>query len=399
MRRAVLPLYALLLLETMVWIAIVPLAPTFAERLLLSPVETGALLASASFATVVVAFPAGLLADRLGARAFTIGSAVVFTLSTVGQGLAGDFWTLLVARAAFGIAFGVAWTAGLAWLADSAPPQPRARALGATVAISGLGFTAGPAFAGLLADRFDIGVPFLVIGAVGAVVTAALLLSDPGTSLERTQRPLLGTLRAARRDELVLGGVALLMLLGFVSGGVNLLVPLHLRANGVSAGAIGLVFSAASGLFTVVSAVVARLGERAVSLKTGGVSALLLGLSILLLVASGSTAAAVAFVLLRAPFWAVMDTIVYPLGAAGAHRASLGRGAVMGLINLAWGVAATVGPLAAGALAQSAGERWGYGMLIASCAATGTWMLSRSRTTSAANEPEQPAATIPRRVG
>src|SRR5438094_360955 len=205
-RRAVLPLYALLLLETMVWIAIVPLAPTFAERLSLSPVETGALLASASFATVVVAFPAGLL------------------------------------------------------------------------------------------------------------------LSGPGASLERPQRPLLGTLRAVRRDEFVLGGLALLMLLGFVSGGVNLLVPLHLRANGVSAGAIGLVFSAASGLFTVVSAVVARLGERAVSLKTGGVSALLLGLSILLLVASGSTAAAVAFVLLRAPFWAVMDTIVYPLGAAGAHR-------------------------------------------------------------------------------
>src|SRR3989442_5898393 len=128
----------------MVWIGIVPLAPTFAERLSLSPVETGALLASASFATVVVAFPAGLLADRLGARAFTIGSAVVFTLSTVGQGLAGDFWTLLVARAAFGIAFGVAWTAGLAWLADSAPPQPRARALGATGAISGLRVPAGP---------------------------------------------------------------------------------------------------------------------------------------------------------------------------------------------------------------------------------------------------------------
>lgn len=392
MRRVVLPLYALILLETLVWVAIVPLAPTFAEKLSLSKVETGAILASASFATLLVAFPIGLLADRVGARALTIASAGLFTLSCLGQGLAGDFWSLVVARSAFGIALGAVWTAGLAWLADSTS-HLRASALGATVTTAGIGFTAGPAFAGLLADRFGVGVPFLAIAAAAAVVTAALLLWDPGRSLARSRRPLLATLAGVRRDALVLGSLALMLLLGFVSGGVNLLVPLHLSANDVSAGAIGLAFSAASGLYSVVSAVVVRLGARAVTLRTGGATSLAFGLSILLLVASGSTAAAVGFLLLRAPFWATMDTIVYPLGAAGARSAMLGRGAVMGLLNLVWGVAATVGPLLSGALAQAAGERWAYGLLIVACAATGAWMLSADRAL-AERELEQPATTL-----
>jgi len=89
---------------------------------------------------------------------------------------------------------------------------------------------------------------------------------------------------------------------------------------------------------------------------------------------------------LPAPFQATKDTILYPLGAAGAHRASLGRGAVMGLLNLLWGVAATIGPLASGAAAEAAGERWTFGLLVACCAVTGAWMLSAQR-------PSRPSGT------
>ena len=88
MRRSVLPIYALILLETLVWIAMVPLAPTFADEFGLNGVETGMILAAASLAALVVAFPLGVLADRLGARRVTIASAVLFTLATLGQGLA-----------------------------------------------------------------------------------------------------------------------------------------------------------------------------------------------------------------------------------------------------------------------------------------------------------------------
>jgi MFS family permease len=374
MRRTAFALYGLILLETVVWVALVPLAPTFARQLGLSKLETGAVLASASFATVVVSLPIGLLADRIGARALTIASAVVLTGSCVGQGLAADFWSLLVSRAAFGLAFGAVWTVGAAWLAETAHAS-RATALGVTVTVSGLGFALGPAFAGLVGDRFGVGVPFLACAGAAAVATAFLLATPAGGNAARERRRLPATLAGARRETLVVGSLALIMLVGFVGGGVNLLVPLHLRSNGVSAGSTGLLFSAAAGVFTLVSALVARVGARAATLRNGGLWALGLALSLLIVVGSGATVAAVAFVLVRAPFWAAMDTILYPLGAAGAERASLGRGAVLGVINLAWGAAATVGPLVAGAVAQAAGERAAYVLLAGASAATALWLM------------------------
>jgi ubiquinone/menaquinone biosynthesis C-methylase UbiE len=70
-----------------------------------------------------------------------------------------------------------------------------------------------------------------------------------------------------------------------------------------------------------------------------------------------------------------MDTIIYPLAAAGAHRSALGRGAVMGLVMLGWAAASTVGPILAGAIADAAGDRAAYAVMIAFCALIGLWLL------------------------
>jgi NNP family nitrate/nitrite transporter-like MFS transporter len=393
MRRVLLPLYALIFLETLVWIAIVPLGPTFADELSLSKFETGMLLSVASLAALVVSFPLGLLSDRVGARSVTVGSACLFTLATLGQGVAEDFWSLLVARAAFGVAFGAMWTAGLAWLGDAMPAHRRASALGATVTVTGLGFTVGPAFAGLLSDSFGTGAPFVLVALAGAAVTAGLIVSRPVATETVERQPLRQMLRAARADELVLGGVVIMALIGFVSGGVNLLVPLQLEENDVSAGEIGVLFSAASVVYTVVSGAIARLGARAVSLRVAGTAALATGLAICLLVASGSTLAAAGFILLRAPFWAAMDTIGYPLAAAGAHRASLARGAVMGLLTLGWGLSSSISPLTSGALASAVGERAAFAALAAACVLGGLWMLAAHRAPARAGLEEPTAAS------
>jgi SAM-dependent methyltransferase len=132
-------------------------------------------------------------------------------------------------------------------------------------------------------------------------------------------------------------------------------------------------------VYTVVSAIVARLGERSATLRVGGISALLTGLTIVLVLISPSTVAAVAFVLLRAPPWSTMDTIIYPLAAAGAHRSALGRGSVMGLVMLGWAAASTVGPILAGAIADSAGDRAAYAVMLAFCVLIGLWLLHAAR--------------------
>jgi MFS family permease len=379
MRRSVAPIYALIFLETLVWIAMVPLAPTFADQLGLSGVETGFILAAASLAALVVAFPLGLLADRLGARQVTIASACLFTLATFGQGVAEEFWSLLLARLVFGVAFGALWGAGASWLSDSLTEESRAGALSAAATVAGLGFTTGPVFGGVLADRYDTGTPFLVAGVAAALGTVFLVVAAPAAAATPPRQRLRDMLDIARRDELVLAGIAIIVLIGLVGGGVNLLVPLQLRENGVSAGEIGLLFSAASAIYTVVSAVVARLGSRSATLRVGGAAALLTGLSIFLVLGSGSTLAAVAFILLRAAPWSTMDTIIYPLAAAGAHRSGLGRGSVMGLLTVGWAAASSVGPPLAGGIADVFGDRAAYGVMIACCAAAGSWLLLADR--------------------
>jgi SAM-dependent methyltransferase len=74
-----------------------------------------------------------------------------------------------------------------------------------------------------------------------------------------------------------------------------------------------------------------------------------------------------------------MDTIIYPLASAGAHRSSLGRGSVMGLVMLTWGAASTVGPLLAGALADTAGDRAAYAAMMFFCALGGAWLVRPGR--------------------
>jgi MFS family permease len=387
LRRIVAPIYALFLLETLTWIAMVPLAPTYADEFGLSGVETGAILAAASLAALVAALPLGVLADRFGARGVTLASACLFAIATLAQGLAGGFWTLLLARAVFGAAFGALWAAGASWLSNLLVPERRAAALAATTTVAGLGFTIGPVFAGVVADRYETGTPFVVLAIAGAAVTLALFTVPPAQAADVEEQSLREVLRVVRRDELVLAGIAIIVLIGLVGGGVNLLVPLQLKSNGVSAGEIGLLFSLASAVYTVVSAVVARLGERSATLRVGGIAALLTGLTIVLPLGSASTVAAVAFVLLRAPPWSAMDTIIFPLAAAGAHRSALGRGSVLGLVMLGWAAASTVGPLLAGAIADVAGDSAAYAVMIVFCAAVGLWLLHAGRPAPATTQP------------
>jgi ACDE family multidrug resistance protein len=377
-RKATLPFYAIAFLSEVVWMAIVPLAPTYADRLALSEVETGVVLAAAGFATLVVSLPIGILADRIGTRRLTLASAALVATSSLGQGLAVDFWSLLVSRVAFGVALGAIWTAGLAWIADAVPDRRDPSALGVPVTVAGLGIMTGPVFAGGLASAFGVRAPFFVLAAAAAVATIALARAG-GHETTFRHEPLLQTLRVARRNRIVLASCVVMVLIELTNGGVNLLAPLALRREGFSSGRIGLVFSASSLVFVAASLILTRLGGRAVSLRVVGVAALLYGATILVVVGGTSSALIVAFMLLRSPFWGTLSTLSYPLGALGAERADIGRGAVMGLLNLVWGAASTVGPVIAAGIAQAAGERWAFAVLVVLATGTGAWLVASDR--------------------
>jgi predicted MFS family arabinose efflux permease len=343
-------------------------------------VQTGALLAAPGIAIVAVSLPIGLLTDRVGARRLTVASAVMLVLTCLAQGLAPGFEALLVSRVLFGVSMGAIWTAAVALLSTSSTGSARTAALGGTMTTAAAASVTGPALAGALADAFGLRVPFLLMAALALVPTVLVALERGEASVDtHRRRPLAETLTVARREPAMLGAITLMLLVGVVNGSVNLLAPLELRGNGLSAGEIGLWFSISSVVFFLGTIAATRLGRSRDLLLLGGVAAACYGAWLVVPLSSGATTALLVFLVARAPFWATCSTLAYPLGGVGASRTAAGHGAVMGLLNLAWGLANTIGPLLAGAVADAAGLRVAYVPALALAVASAVLILVLAR--------------------
>jgi MFS family permease len=377
--RLVVSFYALLFLDEIVLLGMVPVAPTYADQLGLTETQTGLLLGAASLAPVVVAIPIGLYADRIGPRRLVLAGAAVLALGSLGQGLTETFWILLVARIVLGVGSAVLWTAGTAWLSDSVSSARRSAALGAVMTVAGVGAALGPAYAGYVAEALGAGAPFLIGAAAIAVATAVLATAGPGGRADHDSLAVGPTLRAIRREHLLLAALAITVLAGISDGVVGLLAPLQLDENGLSSGTIGAVFSCAAAVFLVGSMACVRFGDRAVTIVAAAAGSLALAVAVVPFVASTATASIVAGVALRALAVALLYTISFPLAANGALSAGVGRGAALGLTNVGWGAATLVGPLVAGGLAQTVGQRVAYAGVIVLALVTAGWLVSVER--------------------
>jgi MFS family permease len=376
-RRLLILMYALIFVDEMALLSLVPLVPSYRDALELSGFESGLLLAAASLAIVIGSIPGGLAGDRLGSRRVTLAAGCLLAVSCLGQGLAPELWTLLVARLAFGVSSAVIWSAGLSWLSDSAGDRPGA--LGAVMAIAGAGGMVGPVFAGVLADHVSRGAPFLVLGVLAGVLVAALSVSDRGAERRHEHHPLTRVLGLARRDALIAGAVTMMLLGGFSDGVVNLVGPEQLADAGRSSAWIGAVLSVAAGLFILFAALTARAGRAAVTLALGAVCTALSAVVLGPVLATGSVAVVASMLLLRAPLLGAMYAICFPLGVDGARRVGVGAGSINGLLGFAWGGASFVGAVVAGSVVEGAGAKAVYGLLAASCVAASLVLVSLRR--------------------
>jgi predicted MFS family arabinose efflux permease len=375
--------YALIMVGELSWSALVPLVPSFAEQLHLSQATAGLLAGSTGLAVLVVAIPAGVLADRFGARRLTLMAAALMSGALVAHALPG-FWPLLVVRFVFGLGFGTVWTAGVAWIGELAAPAERERALARPMTIAGIAFMCGPVAAGAVAQAVGLRTPFIATGVLGLAV-AGLLIRVPEPRREhRPAMPALGeTLRRAGREPIVVASLAFTLIASCASSAIYLLVPLQLHDDGLSAGGIGAAFSVGALVFACASFLVGRLGARATRLVVGGTATTLLAAVLLLPIASATVPSLVGLLVLRAPLFAILFGISFPLAAIGADRAGIGRGVVLGLLNGVWAAANVIGPIAGGALADVAGRSAVYLLLVAGCALAAVWLYPRRRLVAA----------------
>ena len=375
MRRMFVLMYALVFLDEIALLGLVPLLPGYTRAYDLSTTEAGALLAAAPLAIVVASIPAGRLSDRLGSRRVTLAAGVLIVLATAGTAAASGFALLLVTRAAFGLASGTIWSAGLAWIGDSASDARRSAALGTVITVAGVGGMAGPVFCGFLAEHVGRGAPWAVVSGATVLVVVALAASNPGRSVAHEHLPLRHITGKMRSEPLLVGAVAIMLLGGVGDGIVNLIAPLQLSDNGLSEGRIGLWFSIGAGIFIVASAATTRMGERAVSLRAAAFFAAFQAAILLPVLVSSATAVVVFMILARFAVAALPYTIGYPLAAVGSARLGLGTGTVNGLLGLVWGAGSFVAPPVAGVIADTIGDQAAYGLLVGFCLIMAGWIL------------------------
>lgn len=353
-------LHALFFVAAATQSAIVPLLPRINHAYGLTPSGDALILAAPGLATLAISLPAGALADRLGARRLTIAATALMAAAALAQA-APDYPLLMTGRLAFGLAFGIVWTTGVAWMSGS-QDKPGSPSLGAVATSAAVGMVAGPAIGGVLADAFGLSSPFLVVAVLAAALATAL-------SHQPAERPRdLATRTASLRDlarvlprhPRVVTAASVLAIGGAVGGVTQLLVPLQLHRAGFSASATGLAFSAAAGLYIIVSALTVRLGHRATTIRWATAAGLALALSLVPGTFEPSAGALVGMLVLSTAPRAVISTVAYPLATDSTAQPELTDGLVIGLLNGTWAAGLVLAPLLAGAIDQTAGPSAAY---------------------------------------
>jgi len=341
----------IVLVDTMLYAALVPLLPGFASEFGLSKTGSGLLVASFAAGALLAAIPGGLAAAHLGPKRTVLAGLVLMSVACVGFGFAGSAWTLGVSRLFQGFGSTLSWAGGFTWLVSVTPRERRGQTLGTAIGAAVFGAIFGPVLGGAAAT---VGTrpTFVAVSVAGAILVAWTLTS---TDAEPEPQPLSALGRALRRASF-LGSLWLMLLPALLFGVVTVLVPLELGRAGWGAAAIAAVFLTAAAAEVVLHPLIGRFSDRrgrflpvrlaliasiAVSLALAWAepAAVVAGLAVLSLIAYGG-------------FYAPASAMI----SDTAESFGLAQGLSFGLMNGAWASGNVVGPAVGGGLADLFGD-------------------------------------------
>jgi len=139
------------------------------KELGLTQAQMGIPLAVTLFAAAIGGIAFGRLADGIGrVRAMTI-SILLYSLATAGLATATSLWQLIAWRVVVGLGMGGEWSCGSVLVAETWPPQHRAKAMGIMQSGWAIGALIAAGLSALVLERSGWRVLFL-IGALPAVL-------------------------------------------------------------------------------------------------------------------------------------------------------------------------------------------------------------------------------------
>ena len=382
MRRLLLLVSVVVFVDAMLFGALAPLIPGYADEFGLSKTGAGLLVASFGAGALLGGIPGGLAAARWGPKSAVVAGLVLLAVSSFAFAAAEGPWTLGLARFVQGASSTITWAGAFAWLTVAAPRERRGELIGTAFAAAVFGAILGPMF-GAVADAVSVRVSFAAVGLIAAVLAAAAATRP--SSPPQGHSP--GAVGRAFADRSFLGGLWLNMLPAILFGMLVVLVPLQLDEGGFTPFAIGAVFLLAGLLETAVNPLLGRFSDR---------RGRLLPIRVAL---AASVAVAIAFAVARDPwaisFLAVLAAIsfgaFYTPGMAlvsdRAEAVGLSQAIGFGIMNTAWALGNMSGPALAGTIADAAGDGLPYVLAAVLCALT---LAATSRVSSRAGTVRAP---------
>jgi len=367
-----------------------PVLALYAKEFGVGTTMVGLTVTVFAVARLIVNIPAGIIADRFGRRVILIGGPAITAIGMIGSGFADTIWTLLIWRFVAGAGSAFYMSGAMVYLIDIARPDQLSRYVATNQWALSLGVALGPGIGGLVADRWGLGAPFFVVGAVALVASLYAMVRLPET-LDRTEQAAPEDDAAhtdnapttARETALDIVRTKPFLLLAFAAttifmtraGSRGTLMPLQADlAIGWGPREIGLLFTLTGGitLFTLMPAARAAdsIGRRWVILFSGvmaGVGGLIVA----------GSATAMAF---------VIGNIVMSLGTGTAGPAPAAfvaditpphlRGVLVGMYRSAGDVGIIVGPVLLGWLSDQTSISMGLGLAaVLSIAAGGMFFV------------------------
>ena len=364
MRRLLILVSVLVLGDTMLYAALVPLLAHFVHEFHLSKAAAGALVAAYAAGALIGGLPGGRAAARLGPRRAVLIGLALMAFSSVGFAFADSFATLLIARMIQGMGSAFTWAGAFAWLVSSTPSGRRGEMIGRAMSAAVVGELMGPIL-GVAAGAVGRAIVFTGMAGVAVVLAVLTVRIDAESAVESVDV----TLRSALRARRFAGGLALLAVASMLFGVLSVLAPLHLAAGGWSAAAIGLTFLVGAAFEASESPLIGRLSD-AHGAMTPARIALLASVPVSLALATGASPVVYApLVVLAGMSYGALFTPSFSLVADGAESSGLAQGMAFGLMNAAWAVGAVIGPAAAGSIAGATSDAVPFVLAAAGCMA------------------------------
>ena len=334
--------------------------------------EAGVVIGIRFAVGAVFSLPFGTVADAWGTRRTlwtSVAGNVAVNLVPLVAVAAGDTLPLYGWALLSGLTSSLFLPANSAYVAGAARPDGRGSAFGWVTLATHSGVAAGPAIGGLAWDAWGAEAAFVVAAGLGSIALLAPAFVPRGDATALDLRGLPALVTAVARDRAIVGSWFAALGIGLPWGAVLGLFPLFGTSIGISAGSVGLLLGLQSATNGLARVPLGRLIDRRTMppLAAAASCALYAGATAILGVQNGPLGIALVFVggILALAFTLMLVQVTISHRAPAAVRAT-GLGGYQTFLSTGLGV----GPLVAGATAQSAGFGWGFAVAGAAGVAT-----------------------------